>query len=111
MPRFPDKARIAAIAEERLRSEGHGDPKLRRIQLVTLDPQRREMLAFIKGQRLSRDERKRVLTLYRSRPRQEWSVDFWSRVYQGTEGKWLASVTLDVKGNVNKVWIFGRGTE
>ena len=107
MRRLPDKARIAAIATQQLRSKGCDDQKLLRIELVTLDPKRREMLAFIKGQQLSHDERKRVLTLYRSRPRQEWSLIFRIRFHQSE--RWSAAVVkLDVKGNVSDVTIFGR---
>ena len=108
MRRLPDKDRISAIAAQHLRAAGHGDPEMVKVELVTLDPTRREMLAFIKSQTLTREERKKVLTLYRIRPRQEWSLFFAIRFQMSTERKSLAIVKLDVQGNVNDVRILGQ---
>ena len=108
MRRLPDRDRIATIAAEHLRAAGHGEPKLLKAELVTLDPKRREMLAFIRSQQLNQDERRKVLTLYRSRPRQEWSLHFLIRFPKSTQTKSVAIVKLDLEGKINDVLIFAR---
>jgi hypothetical protein len=104
----PDKDRIAAIAEQHLRTQGVGEPKLRSSQLVTLDPQRREMLRFIKTQQMTQEERRAVLRLYRSRPRQEWSLVFQLSDAKYKDGRTIAMVKLDIMGAVTDLRVFPR---
>jgi hypothetical protein len=105
---FPNKDRIGAIAIEHLRSIGAGEPQLLAVELVTLDPQRREMLAFMKSQKMTREERKKVLSTYRSLPRQEWSVLFhvFDPKYEG--GRTSGTVKIDIRESVTKVDIIPR---
>jgi hypothetical protein len=108
MRRVPDKDRIALIAEQHLRAQGAGEPKVLRVELVTLDPQRKEMLRFMKTQQMTREERKAVLRLYRGRPRQEWSLLFQLRDPKYENGTTGATVKLDIMGVVTDVRVIPR---
>ena len=67
-----------------------------------------EWLQTIKTQQMTREERRAVLRLYRSRPRQEWLLVFQLSDAKYKDGRTIVMVKLDIMGAVTDLLVFPR---